>query len=73
MLAALMFREGASSRRSRCHDLQKNDRIPQFVIDHQAPDKTDDVFNLELAGKEPNTALGTHALTTLQDPQVGHH
>jgi len=55
------------------NDPEKNEKITQFVIDHQAPGKTDYAFNLDLAGKEANTTPGSHALTTLQDPQVGRH
>jgi hypothetical protein len=36
---------------------------PELVIDHQAPGKTDYLFNLEVAGKEPNTSPGPHAVT----------
>ena len=35
---------------------------PEFVIDHQAPGKKDYQFNLEFAGKEPNTSPGPHAV-----------
>jgi hypothetical protein len=36
---------------------------PEFVLDHQAPGKKDYEFNLEVAGKDPITAPGPHALT----------
>lgn len=38
------------------NDPDKNEKIAQFVIDHQAPGKTDYDFNLDMAGKEANTS-----------------
>ena len=38
--------------------------FPQFAIDHQAPGKKDYQFNLEVAGKDPITSAGPHAITT---------
>jgi hypothetical protein len=37
-------------------------KFPEFVIDHQAPGKKDYEFNLEVAGKEPITSPGPHAV-----------
>jgi hypothetical protein len=49
------------------NDPEKNEKLgPPFVIDHQAPGKSDYAFNLELAGKEAATA-GPHAVTELVD------
>jgi|HubBroStandDraft_4_1064222.scaffolds.fasta_scaffold69432_2 hypothetical protein len=36
---------------------------PEFVIDHQAPGKKDYAFNLDVAGKDPITSPGPHAVT----------
>jgi hypothetical protein len=36
---------------------------PEFVIDHQAPGKTDYQFNLEVAAQAPVTSPGPHAVT----------
>jgi hypothetical protein len=51
------------------NDPDKNSTIPEFVIDHQAPGKSDYRFNLDVAGKEGLTA-GPHALTELIDEGV---
>ncbi len=51
------------------NDPDKNSTIPEFVIDHQAPGKSDYRFNLEVAGKE-GLAAGPHALTDLIDEGV---
>jgi hypothetical protein len=37
-------------------------KFPQFVIDHQAPGKKDYEFNLEVAGKDPISSPGPHAV-----------
>jgi hypothetical protein len=39
---------------------------PEFVIEHQAPGKTDYQFNLDVAGKEPVTAPGSNAVTKVR-------
>jgi hypothetical protein len=39
---------------------------PEFVIDHKAPGKTDYAFNLDVAGKEPVTSPGPHAVTQIK-------
>jgi hypothetical protein len=42
----------------------QNSTAPDFVIDHQAPGKTDYTFNLAIAGKEA-AKPGPHALTEI--------
>jgi len=37
-------------------------KFPEFVLDHQAPGKKDYLFNLEVAGKDPITSPGPHAV-----------
>jgi hypothetical protein len=49
-------------------DPDANAKIPEFVIDHKAPGKTDYDFNLQVAGKEP-AELGPHALNGVLDDQ----
>jgi hypothetical protein len=51
------------------NDPDKNAKIPEFFIDHQAPGKRDYAFNLETAGKEEGTP-GPHALTSITDEGV---
>ena len=46
------------------NDPDKNAQDHEFTIDHQAPGKSDYVFNLQIAGKEAGTA-GPHALTQI--------
>ena len=48
------------------NDPDKNADNKEFSIDHQAPGKTDYIFNLEIAGKETLTP-GPHALTDIVD------
>ncbi len=48
-------------------DPDANAKIPDLVIDHQAPGKKDYKFNLETAGKEPVTEPGPHALNGVMD------
>jgi hypothetical protein len=39
---------------------------PEFVIDHQAPGKTDYTFNLDIAGKDAVASPGPHAVTKVE-------
>jgi hypothetical protein len=47
------------------NDPDKNARIPEFVIDHRAPGKTDYVFNLKVDGRPP-AQPGPNALVHLE-------
>jgi hypothetical protein len=38
-----------------------NSKKPEFLIDHQAPGKTDYTFNLSVAGETPPAASGPKA------------
>jgi hypothetical protein len=44
------------------NDPDVNSKKPEFVIDHQAPGKTDYTFNLSVAGETPPAAPGPKAL-----------
>jgi len=44
------------------NDPDVNAKKPEFVIDHQAPGKTDYTFNLSVAGETPPAAPGPKAL-----------
>jgi hypothetical protein len=48
------------------NDPEKNEKIPEFKIDHKAPGKTDYEFNLKLAGNESSTP-SSKALTSISD------
>jgi hypothetical protein len=48
------------------NDPEKNEKIPDFKIDHKAPGKSDYEFNLKLAGNE-NPTPGSKALTSIND------
>ncbi len=48
------------------NDPEKNEKIPEFKIDHKAPGKTDYDFNLKVAGNE-NPTPGPKALTSIHD------
>jgi hypothetical protein len=43
------------------NDPDVNSKKPEFVIDHQAPGKTDYTFNLSVAGETPSAAPGPKA------------
>ncbi|HEX4072436.1 MAG TPA: hypothetical protein VHX68_14745, partial [Planctomycetaceae bacterium] len=43
------------------NDPDVNSKKPEFVIDHQAPGKTDYTFNLSVAGEAPPSAPGPKA------------
>ncbi|HUE12838.1 MAG TPA: hypothetical protein VMR25_01630, partial [Planctomycetaceae bacterium] len=43
------------------NDPDVNSKKPEFVIDHQAPGKTDYTFNLSFAGENPPAAPGPKA------------
>lgn len=45
------------------NDPDKNEKIPDYHIDLKAPGKTDCLFDLAVAGKEPVTTPGPHAAT----------
>jgi hypothetical protein len=51
------------------NDPDKNGKIAEFNVDHQAPGKSDYAFNLDIAGKETGTP-GPHALTGIVDKAV---
>jgi hypothetical protein len=51
------------------NDPDENSKVAAFVIEHQAPGKSDYTFNLEVSGKEPTTP-GPHALTRLVDERI---
>ncbi len=51
------------------NDPDANSKAAEFVIEHQAPGKSDYTFNLEVSGKEPKTP-GPHALTRLVDERI---
>ncbi len=44
------------------NDPDVNSKKPEFVIEHQAPGKTDYTFNLSVAGETPPAARGPKAL-----------
>lgn len=46
-------------------DPDKNQQIPEFKVDVTAPGKTDHLFNLEIAGKDPVANPGEHAVTRI--------
>jgi hypothetical protein len=48
------------------NDPEKNDKIPEFHIDHQGPGKEDYVFDLKVAGKEGVRNPGPRALTEVR-------
>ena len=48
------------------NDPEKNEKIPEFKIDHKAPGKADYEFNLKVAGSEKQTP-GSQALTSISD------
>jgi hypothetical protein len=50
------------------NDPDVNGKKPQFVIEHQAPGKTDYEFNLTVAGETPPAAPGPRALVG-RDPR----
>jgi hypothetical protein len=62
--------EGPDQLKNLYNDPEKNDKIPEFVIDHKAPGKSDYSFNLQVAGKEAATP-GPNALTDLLDKAIG--
>jgi hypothetical protein len=45
------------------NDPEKNDKIPDYHLDLKPPGKTDWTFDLAVAGKEPVTTPGPHAVT----------
>jgi len=51
------------------NDPDANSKVAAFVIEHQAPGKSDYTFNLEVSGKGPTTP-GPHALTRLVDERI---
>jgi len=51
---------------NRYNDPDKNAEKPEFKLDLSSPGKTDQVFKLEVAGKDPIQAPGAHAVTKLQ-------
>jgi hypothetical protein len=48
------------------NDPDKNQQIPEFNIDHEAPGKRDYLFDLKVAGQEGNDSPGPKALTELR-------
>jgi hypothetical protein len=48
------------------NDPEKNDKFPEFHIDHQAPGKEDYVFDLKVAGREGVRTPGSRALTEVR-------
>jgi hypothetical protein len=53
---------GADALHNLYNDPEINAKKPQFVVDHQAPGKTDYAFNLSVAGEAPPAAPGPKAL-----------
>ena len=52
---------GADGLKNLYNDPDVNSKKPEFVIDHQAPGKTDYTFNLSVAGETPPAAPGPKA------------
>jgi hypothetical protein len=55
------------------NDPDKNAKVEEFTIDHQAPGKSDYTFQLSIAGKDPGTP-GPHSMINIVDegiPQAG--
>jgi hypothetical protein len=48
------------------NDPDKNQQMPEFHIDHEAPGKRDYLFDLKVAGQEGNESPGPKALTELR-------
>jgi hypothetical protein len=48
------------------NDPEKNDKIPEFHIDHRAPGKEDYVFDLKVAGQDGSRTSGPRALTEVR-------
>jgi hypothetical protein len=51
------------------NDPDKNATVEGFTIDHQAPGKSDYVFDLKVAGKDAGT-LGPHSITNIVDEGI---
>jgi hypothetical protein len=58
---------GADGLHNLYNDPEVNANKPEFVIDHQAPGKTDYKFNLTVAGETPPAAPGPKALVSAQE------
>jgi hypothetical protein len=72
VFAELIYRRrggflGADGLNNLYNDPDVNSKKPQFVIDHQAPGKTDYEFNLTVAGETPPAASGPKALVSQQE------
>jgi len=52
---------GADSLKNLYNDPEVSSKKPEFLIDHQAPGKTDYTFNLSVAGETPPAAPGPKA------------
>jgi hypothetical protein len=53
---------GSDGLKNLYNDPDVNSKKPEFLIDHQAPGKTDYTFNLSVAGETPPAAPGPKAL-----------
>jgi len=57
--------EGPDGLKNLYNDPDKNDKIPEFTINHAPPGKTDYVFNLKLAGEEPVSTPGPRSVSEI--------
>lgn len=55
-------RRGPDALENLYNDPDKNAQVPEFKIDHQAPEKKDYVFDLKVAGM-PRGTTGPHSFT----------
>jgi hypothetical protein len=59
------FCEGPDGLKNLYNDPDKNGKIPEFTINHASPGKTDYIFDLKLAGKDPDSTPGPRAVTEI--------
>jgi hypothetical protein len=57
--------QGPDQLKNLYNDPDKNKEIKEFVVEIMSPGKTDWDFNLQVSGKEPVTAPGPNAFTTV--------
>jgi hypothetical protein len=57
--------EGPDGLKNLYNDPEKNDKIPEFTINHASPGKTDYVFGLKLAGEEPVSTPGPRTVSEI--------
>ena len=55
---------GGDSLKNLYNDPDANSKLDEFVINHQAPGKTDNAFDLQIEGREPGVP-GPHAVTKI--------